>query len=796
MGSVRDALLADTSLRGAEWCQAFSTAIDEWLADLLEAATGGNLDGVALVAVGGYGRAEMCPGSDIDLMLAHDRHPDIASMANLIWYPIWDTGLKLGHSVCTPKEAMGLAADNLDTATALLNTRHVAGDRTLTERLAAGALAQWERRSKRWLTALGQRVDLRHEKAGEVAFQLEPDLKEGRGGLRDVHSLHWAEAAHRILLDHDSTALEAAYASLLEARVELHRLTGRPGNVLVLQNRDPLAAALGEDPDTMMARLADAGRTIAWTSDDTWRRIRSALRGPLGRVNRRAADLGKGLRMLDGEVHLEAGADPAADVTLALRAATAAATNHTVIERHTLERLAESAPPMPDPWPPDARRHFIALLLAGPSTIAAVEALDQRGVWQRILPEWIPVRARPQRNAFHRFTVDRHLLEATANAAALSGRVDRPDLLVVASLFHDLGKGYPGDHSEVGADMAERVTTRMGFAADDVATVSMLVRHHLLLSEVATRRDLEDPVTIERVAAVVGNVGRLRLLTALTEADSVATGPAAWSSWKAGLLARLVAATERALTGRDPHESGADGGHGAGADGESFPSPALLARLAEGGRHFDTTGDVLTVMTDDHPGIFSRVAGVLALHGLDVLEANAHSTEAPARADPPAPGADRADPPAPGAARALARFRVVDPIRGAPPWDRVVADLELALDGRLALDARLAERARAYANRTPARARTTVTFDNGASAGSTVIDVHTANGVGVLYRITRALTELHLDIRSARIGTIGDYAYDAFYVRDAAGRKITDSRTLAELEKALVHSLTSSQVSR
>jgi len=793
VGPGRDALLADTNLKGAGWCRAYSDAVDAWLAGILHDSEGDPPAGIALVAVGGYGRAELCPESDIDLMLLHDKRPDIAELANRIWYPIWDAGLKLGHSVCTRKEALALVDNDLDTATAVLSARHVAGDKKLTERLAADALTQWERRSKRWLTELGSRVDARHEKAGEVAFSLEPDLKEGRGGLRDVHSLHWAETAHRILLEHDSAALQSSYASLLDARVELQRLTRRPTNILVVQNRDAVAAALGlGDSDAMMAGLAEAARTITWTSDDTWRRIRSSLRGPLGRVNRRPADLGPGLRLLDGEVHLDLAADPRSDATLALRAATAAATNHTVIDRQSLERLAEGTPELPDPWPADALRQFLALLLAGPSAIGAIEALDQRGVWRRILPEWIPVRARPQRNAFHRFTVDRHLLEATANAAALSARVERPDLLAVAALLHDLGKGYPGDHSEVGAEMAERITTRMGFPPEDVETVSMLVRHHLLLSEVATRRDLDDPVTTDRVVEAVGDVARLHLLAALTEADSMATGPAAWSPWKAGLLDRLVKATEHALGGGDARLDG-DGNVVAddAAGYQSFPGPDLLAKLAEGGRHFDTSRNVLTVMTDDRPGIFSRVAGVLALHGLDVLEANAYSTEGAglARADLPA----RADPSARTAARAVARFRINDPVRSEPPWDRVLPDLELALDGRLALNARLAERARIYArDRAIALATTAVTIDNGASAKSTVVDVHTANGIGVLYRITRALTELELDIRSARIGTIGDYVYDAFYVRDATGEKITDPQSLTEIQRALVHSLTSS----
>ncbi|MCU1462475.1 MAG: glnD [Acidimicrobiales bacterium] len=762
MSLERGPLLADDSLSGAAWCRAHSHLIDEWLADLFERATSREMDGLALVAIGGYGRSELCPQSDIDVMLVHSRKRDVATIADHVWYPIWDEGLHLGHSVCTVREALGLASDDLDTATALLNSRHVAGDPEVTASLASGATGQWEKRSKSWLTELGARVELRHERAGEVAFRLEPDLKEGRGGLRDVHSLRWAQAARRILLDHDESSLDAAYAVLLDARVELQRHTGRSSNVLVLQDQDAVAAALGvANADVLMSQVAEAARAIAWRSDDTWRRIRSALRGPLGRVSRHTRSLEGGVQMRDGEVHLDNGTDPAADAALVLRTAAAAATNRTVIDRQSLERLAASAPALPDPWPPGARDAFVELLLAGPPAVAVIEALDQRGLWTRVLPEWLPVRARPQRNAYHRYTVDRHLLETTANAARLASRVGRPDLLVIASLLHDLGKGYDGDHTTAGMGLAAPICARMGLPADDIATVVAVIEHHLLLPDVATRRDLDDPTTIERVAAAVGSVERLELLAALTEADSTATGPTAWGPWKAGLVDQLVERVTQVLAGADPR----------GVIRESFPSAEQLARLAAGGRRFETNADCLTVMADDRPGLFSRVAGVLALHGLDVLRAAAYSTDE---------------------GRALEEFHVVDPVRDEVPWERINADLERVLLGRLAINARLAERARTYDRtrpRAPSITRGTVHFDNEASATATVIDVQATDGIGVLFRITRALAELDLDIRSAKVQTLGEQVVDAFYVRDSSGEKITDPHQLGEIERAVLHSL-------
>ena len=758
----RSALLADGGLTGAAWCRAHAQLVDAWLAGLMREAAGEDPRGLALVAVGGYGRGELAPGSDIDVMLLHDRRPkagtDISTIAEAMWYPIWERGLHLGHSVSTIKEALRLASDDLDTATSLLSARLVAGDEGLLSRLAEAALEAWERRSRHWLAQLADRVQLRHRKAGEVAFRLEPDLKEGRGGLRDVHSLRWAEAAHRVLLEFDGAALAEWESVLLDARVELQRQTGSSGNVLAFQEQAGVARALGDpDADALMARIAEAARSVAWTSDDAWRRIDGALRRPIARRGDLRREIAPGVFLAGGEVSLAGTPQP--DPLLVLRVAATAAAHDAAIERHSLERLAASPVDLPDPWPDEARALFVDLLLAGNGAIGVIEALDQRGLWARLLPEWTSVRARPPHSAYHRYTVDRHLLETAAFAARVSARVSRPDLLVVAALLHDLGKGREGDHSSTGAAMATSIATRMGFPGSDVGTLSLLVGQHLLIPNVATRRDLDDPATIRSVAEAVGTVDRLRLLAALTESDSLATGASAWGAWKADLVRHLVERTAEYLQ-----------------DGESlapepFPSASDLARLALGGRHIEAAGAVLTVMNDDHPGLFSRVAGVLAMHGLDVLAAAAYSSED---------------------GRALSEFRVADRMHDEPPWPRVLNDLDLALDGGLAVKARVSARARTYARNAPRSrkpARRCVTFDNHASEGATVIDVRAPDAIGTLYRITATLAEFDLDIRSAKVQTLGHEVVDAFYVRDRSGAKITEQARLDEIERAILHVL-------
>ena len=759
----RAALEADHELVGRDLCRAYSDLVDGWLAELLAAAEAEVGAGrVALAAVGGYGRAELSFQSDIDVLLVHGGRSDIGTLADRVWYPIWDEGLKLGHAVRTVREALALAGDDLDTATALLQVRHLAGDQALTEELATRALEQWRKRSKRWLGELSARVAERHRQAGEVAFLLEPDLKEGRGGLRDVHALGWAEAAHRLLWEGDHSVLDDAYSALLSARVELHRRTGRPGDRLLLEEQDAVAAALGdESADHLMHRLADAARTIAWRSDDAWNRIDASLAGPLGWRARRDRALGPGLVLRDGEVHLTADAD-LADPTLVLRAAAAAAAGETRLHRASLERLAAAATPLPEPWTTEVRTALVDLLLGGHRAIPVMEALDQMGLWELVLPEWPAVRSKPQRNAYHRFTVDRHLIEAAANAAELVARTERPDLLVVGTLLHDIGKGYPGDHTEVGIELVEVIAHRMGFPPPDVAVLQALVRHHLLLPDVATRRDLDDPATLERVADAAGDLLTLGLLAALTEADSLATGPAAWGQWKAELVRDLVARTAHVLGGGTAEEVR-----------EDFPSPEHLDLLRSGRTVVRGEGDRLTVVAPDRPGLFSRVTGVLALHGLGVLDAAVTSLDG----------------------KALEVLRVESSFGPTITWDKVLVDLEKVLEGRLALQARLSERARVYGGRPVGRAPLheppRVVVDNQASRDATVVEVHAVDSIGVLYRITRALAELDLNIVSAKVQTLGDRVVDAFYVRDLAGDKLTDPATLVEVERALLHELVS-----
>ncbi len=336
------------------------------------------------------------------------------------------------------------------------------------------------------------------------------------------------------------------------------------------------------------------------------------------------------------------------------------------MQRTSLDRLGVASPPMPDPWPDGVRDLMCSLLAHQDHAIMAIEALEHHRLWTRVLPEWEACRSKPQRNAYHRFTVDRHLLEAATRAAGLVDMVDRPDLLVVGALLHDIGKGYPGDHTEVGMDLVADIAPRMGFDADDTATLIDLVRLHLLLPDVATRRDLGDDATLAGVAGEVGDVATLRLLHALTVADSEATGPAAWGTWKAQLVEELVDRTSAVLGGYAPDDV---------ATTDRFPTEEDRRLMVGDDLRVVAEGDTITVANPDRPGAFARVAGVISLNGLNVLSVEAFSDDAPL---------------------ALSRWKVTSRLDTPIDWDAIEADLRLALAGRLAIEARLSERMRTY----------------------------------------------------------------------------------------------------
>ncbi|MFD4769954.1 [protein-PII] uridylyltransferase [Streptomyces niveus] len=790
-------LLHEKARPGPPRRAALARLTDDWLHALFTAAVREvGVQGAALVAVGGYGRGELSPRSDLDLLLLHDGGSDasaIAALADRIWYPVWDLGLALDHSVRTTAEARKTAGQDLKVQLGLLDARHIVGDPAPTAALRTAVLADWRNQAPKRLPELDELCRERAERQGELQFLLEPDIKEARGGLRDATALRAVAASW--LADAPREGLADARRALLDVRDSLHLTTGRATDRLALQEQDGVAADLGlEDADELLRQVYEAARTVSYASDVTWREVNRVLRSRAARPRLRAllggsrpaperTPLAEGVVEQDGEAVLARTARVDRDAVLPLRAAAAAAQSGLPISPYVVRRLA-AAHPLPAPWPAAAREEFVTLLGAGEPTVDVWEAFEAEGLITRLIPEWERVRCRPQRNAVHTWTVDRHLVETAVAASALTRRVSRPDLLLVAALLHDIGKGLPGDHSEAGAPVARTVALRIGFDRADADVVAALVRHHLLLVETATRRDLDDPATVSSVAEKVESLSTLELLHALTEADALATGPAAWSAWRGSLVTDLVGRVAAALAGKTP----------------AVPRPVVTSaeqeRLAvealrTGGPVLslhaqpqppqeddepEPIGVELLIALPDRPGVLPAAAGVLALHRLTVRAADLRVVELPT---------------ALGEASdvLLLSWRVAAAYGSLPQATRLRADLVRALDGSLDIRSRLAEREAAYPRRRGTQAPPPrVTVVPGSSELATVIEVRAQDAPGLLHRIGRALEEAAVRVRSAHVSTLGANVVDTVYVTRADGALLTEGEasTVAKMvEEAL-----------
>jgi [protein-PII] uridylyltransferase len=708
--------------------------------------------GWSLAVVGGTGRRELCPGSDIDLLLLHPKRVTdrtVAALTEPLFYPLWDAGLTVTPGVHTIESAVALGEHEILSAATWMDVAHLAGDPTTTGQFTELAQLSRRKHSRKQVRTLIDITRERHARLGDVAFLLGPDLRDGHGGLRDLLVLRYLSACgfgddESWLFEVDPSTLHAENDLLLGVRAELHRCTNRPHDVLALQEQDAVAARFGQDADELLGSVSAAARTIAWCTDETIRRTAGFL------DKRNASRFGKALRLSEdialqsGEVVLNETADPSQDPSLLVRVAAAAALNQLPISRSALLRLAAEAPVLPNPWPERARNALVAVLGSGAPAIAVIEALDRYGLMVRILPEWATVQAKPQRNAYHRFTVDRHLLQAAVNASHLVRNVARPDLLLIGTWLHDIGKGYPGDHTEVGMVLIADIARRMGYSEPEVQTLVVAVQHHLLIPETATRRDLSDPAVITNVARQVQNVDSLQLLRALTEADSLATGPTAWSPWKAQLCDDLVVRVERVLAGHRPPEPQAP----AGPDTKSLLQQVREGKTLAVAVSYDERAPELTILTvaaQDRPGLFSALTGSLAVVGAEVLGADVWTTDD---------------------GIALDVLRITRRLGGETDLRRFEKLTLGALEGTIDLRHEVEKRAKSYARSQPTLvvAAPLILVDDDIEERATVVEVRAPDMLALLYRIATTLTGMGLDIRAAKVTTLGHEVVDSFSV--------------------------------
>ena len=709
---------------------------DELCASAYEKA-GGLEVGSALVAVGGYGRAELAPYSDLDVVLVADEGVELGEVAERVWYPMWDSGSRLDHSVRSFPEMVATADADLKVALGLLDLRHLAGDPNLTLRLRATMLTGWRRRARTRLPELREMVRARHDLLGELAHLSVPDLKESEGGLRDATALNALVASW--LVDVPHADLERCRGALLNVRDVLHATAGRATDRIAPELWGELSEGLGLADDAAAQRhVRELGRRITHLSRLTWRRVDGVLARPGSTrgVRRPVLDtLSPGIALSAGEVVLDATARPADDALLLLRAAALAAEHDAALGPATAARLVRECPPLPDPWPSSARHLFVRLLASGRGLLPVWETLDETGALAGILPEWERIRMLPHASSIHRFTVDRHVVETCIEASALIRDVARPDVLMAAALLHDIGKGGLTEHSVAGEPLARGIAARMGFDHKAVDLVGTLVRWHLLLAETATTRDLDDPATVQHVAERLRTPEAAEMLAVLTEADARATSTKAWSTWRSGLIRGLG---RRVLAELGPGQAAAP----------PPPADVDVPALDPGAVTVDVEpsdgGSTVRFVALDRVGLLADAAAVFALQRTSVRAAHAWSQQE----------------------------------YGVSVWEVAEEHPDPAVL-RQRFEAIAAGRVDPGERLRPATSSTlapTVVVRPEASAQATVLEVRATDRPGTVHLVCAALARLGLAVRSAHVDTLGPQAVDVFYVQEEAAGALSDER--------------------
>jgi len=717
--------------------------------------TGKSPKGLAIAAVGGYGRGELSPGSDLDIVILHQgqfSQSALSDFVNELLYPLWDNK-SVDHSVRTRTETRDAAESDLKVALGLLDIRLVAGDADLVASVQSESLDSWRKQARSRLPELRKSLEQRHERAGELAYLLEPDVKEARGGLRDINALRAISlsGATNVPLERISWA----ESKLNDVRETLHQTSGRNKDRLLFQEQDAVARELGYiDADALMSDVAQAARSVDYLLEFTWHQLEQRAKDGFGRFLRkpRTDVVAKNLNVSQKEVVINPQTDLHSDPMLGLRAAATAAQLGLPISLESYSLLStalnEGKGLLPNPWPREAREHLISLIGAGESMVPIFEALDQEEIIFHWIPEWRALRSLPQRNALHRHTVDRHMVETAVHAASLTRKVHRPDLLLFAALFHDIGKGNTEDHSIRGERLIGPLARRIGFPEEDIEVIKILVKHHLLLSATATRRDLDDPATIQSILAVIPDLTTLELLHALSIADGEATGSAGWSDWKATLVSDLVRRAKKAMSGSNS----------IAAQPELTPEQLKVAEsgVLQVNLEQRENGYSIEIISPDKPGLLSLVAGVINTSRLDVRSARTKTH---------------------GSSAVMKWVVTPEPHAPVVTAQNLRSEIEKAFNDASHIQDRLIAKAQAYASIPSIPVPDPVVeFYNDGATEATIIEVRSHDRPGLLFRIGAGITQSKVDIRSAIVTTLGAEAIDTLYVTELTGGPLSDER--------------------
>ncbi len=814
---------------------------------------------IALAAVGGYGRGELAPASDVDLLFLHDYKPTpyLEQMTEFLTYRLWDLGLKVGQSARSVQECIKLARDDLSVRTALLEARFLWGDQRIFDQLTKRFRREIvDGHGAEFIEAKLAERDQRHKKVGDSRFLLEPNVKEGKGGLRDLHTLMWigeflfgvkepGELVQHGVLNRQS--LETFLTSrrfLWTVRCHLHYESDRAGERLTFDLQPEIARRMGyrDRPGSLgVERFMKRYYLVAKDVGALTRIVCAALEDQARRKPRFGLRrFGFGRRRINGFIVHGDRVDLAERDLFERRPVAMLELFHIAQERaldihpmaltavgqslHRIDRALRADA--------EANRLFLEMLCSKRDPALALTRMNEAGVLGRFVPDFRRIVALMQHDLYHVFTVDEHTIRAIEGLSQIEhgelGRelpvateimpkiLSRQDLYL-ATFFHDVGKGRGGDHSVVGAAIARRFCRRLGLEEASVETVGWLVEHHLDMSRFAFKRDSEDPKTIQDFVDLVQSPERLRLLLILTAADIRAVGPHVWNGWKGQLLRELYYETAAAMAGGDPggrRTARVDEARSAVAKALAtgprapWPQSAIAEYLGRHDQRYwlrfapeelvrhasliagaDATRTPLTLdfrvdpfrarteillYAADHPGLFMKVAGALALSTVSIVDAHIFTT------------ADGMALDVLGCQDANSRSAVDDPGRLA----RIRRNIERALAGEVSLERALAGRRTLPPRADVFRVEPRVLVDNSASRTHSVIEVNGRDRPGLLFDVSRTLKDLGLVINSAHISTYGERVVDVFYVKDVFGLKVTQKSKLAKVQKGLIEALT------
>jgi [protein-PII] uridylyltransferase len=805
---------------------------------------------IAIVATGGYGRGQMAPFSDVDLLFLrpYKETPWGESVIEFILHMLWDLGLKVGHAARSLAECSRLAKQDVTIRTALLEARFLWGDREIFDKMRKEFWAEADARSGQdFVQAKLAERDQRHMRQGESRYLVEPNIKEGKGGLRDLQTLYWigkyiyhtddtADLVGEVYTREELQTFQQAETFLWDVRVRLHYLVGRAEERLSFDIQPELTARMGftgDNPRRAVEKFMRAYFLVAKDVGDLTRIFCAALEEQNRKPKPSLARLLPGFlkpRTGTEDFFVENGrlnAPPNAfkrDPVNLIRIFHTADAKSVDVHPAALRTITRSLDLIGETLrnDPEANRLFLEILTSRRDPERALRWMNEAGVLGRFIPAFDHAVGLMQFNMYHHFTVDEHLIRAVGNIAAIERgelkhehplstdvikRIQSRAALYVATLLHDIGKGLPGDHSVVGASIAESLCPRLGLSPAETASVIFLVRDHLVMSDTAQKRDLSDPKTVRDFVAAVQSPEMLRLLLVLTVADIRAVGPGVFNGWKGQLLRELYYEAEAAMSGGD-----AMPGRAARIEAAKMKLRERIADLPEAAReravtrHYDpywlafdddayerqarliagaeakgqllsmtAESDVfravteITIYTPDHPGLFSKLAGAVAVSGGSIVDAKAFTTTDGFALDvfsvQDAEGEAFGDP------SRIARLRQT---------------IEKTLSGETSPRRILAQRPARKKRVAAFKVQPRVGFDNEASTTATVVEVEGLDRQGFLYDVTQALFESGLSISSSIVATYGERAIDVFYVRDGFGHKITHPERLKSVEARLL----------